>query len=91
LRCPEGTRLLNIDALVKEANRLNEGTGHQAPPFEMQHLAYKVYVRHPEQLTRIQSQLQEFLGEPPPALYLNAEVCRQDLAVEIEALGRAGR
>ena len=48
-------------------------------------LAYKVYVRHAADLPLIQSQLHT----QAQVLYLLADVCRQDLLVEIEAVGRA--
>jgi chorismate lyase / 3-hydroxybenzoate synthase len=72
--------LANIEALVGEANRVSS-TGR----FSMDALAYKVYVRHGADLPLIQSQLHT----RAQVLYLLADVCRQDLLVEIEAIGRA--
>jgi hypothetical protein len=55
----------------------------------MESLAYKVYVRDSTDLALIQSQLNTALGPKARLLYLQADVCRQDLLVEIEAVGRA--
>ncbi len=54
----------------------------------MASLAYKVYVRNPVDLPLIQFQLQAALGPGAPILYLQADICRPDLLVEIEATGK---
>jgi len=75
--------LANIEALLAEANRVCA-----AVRFEMQALAYKVYVRHSADLPLIQAQLHAALGARARLLYLQADICRQDLLVEIEAIGQ---
>jgi chorismate lyase / 3-hydroxybenzoate synthase len=74
--------LANIEALVGEANRISG-----AERFARGTLAYKVYVRHATDLPLIRSQLHT----QTQVLYLQADICRQDLLVEIEAVGRATR
>ena len=74
--------LTNIKALLGEANRLADGAH-----FDLDALAYKVYVRRPEALPVIQSQLAAGLGPRSQIIYLQADICRQDLVVEIEATG----
>jgi len=76
--------LTNIEALLGEANRVSG-----ADRFSTRTLAYKVYVRNSADLPLIQSQLEPALGPKAPVLYLHADICRQDLLVEIEAVGRA--
>jgi chorismate lyase/3-hydroxybenzoate synthase len=76
--------LINIEALLGEANRVSG-----APRFGMETLAYKVYVRNSADLPLIQSQLHTALGPQSQVVYLQADICRQDLLVEIEAIGRA--
>jgi enamine deaminase RidA (YjgF/YER057c/UK114 family) len=76
--------LVNIEALLGEANRVSG-----APRFGMETLAYKVYVRNSADLPLIQSQLHTALGPQSQVVYLQADICRQDLLVEIEAIGRA--
>jgi hypothetical protein len=53
-------------------------------------LAFKVYVRAPKDLPTIRAELESALGSDANLLYLKADICRQDLAVEIEAVGGAG-
>ena len=74
--------LNNIEALLSEANRLARGAH-----FDLDSLAYKVYVRRPQDLAVIQSQLAAALGAQAQIIYLRADICRQDLLVEIEATG----
>jgi enamine deaminase RidA (YjgF/YER057c/UK114 family) len=74
--------LTNLEALVEEANRV---TG--ARTFSLKSLACKVYVRQPADLPTIRAELQSALGPSARALYLKADICRQDLLVEIEATG----
>lgn len=78
--------LANIQSLVGEASRLS-GAGR----FSMSSLAYKIYVRNGADLPLIQSQLHTAMGPRMQVLYLQADICRQDLLVEIEAVGRADR
>ncbi len=74
--------LTNIEALVGEANR-RAGDAH----FDLATLAYKVYVRRPADLPVIQALLNSRIGAKAQLLYLQADICRQDLLVEIEATG----
>lgn len=78
--------LANIEALVEEANRLEPGA------FALEALAYKVYVRDPDDLPVIRAELDSALGAAAARVYLRAQVCRRELSVEIEAVGqRAAR
>ena len=72
--------LTNIEALLEEANRVT-GTDE----FTLDALACKVYVRHPSELPVIQAELCAALGPSARAVYLQADICRRDLSVEIEA------
>ncbi|MDQ1314343.1 MAG: chorismate lyase / 3-hydroxybenzoate synthase [Pseudomonadota bacterium] len=74
--------LHNIAAIVAEANRL-------APEadFRLDQLAYKVYVRRPADLEAVRLAMAEFIDVPAPAIFLQADVCRAELLVEIEASG----
>ena len=75
--------LTNIEALLEEANRV---TG--SDEFTLDALACKVYVRHPSELPVIQAELRAALGPSARAVYLQADICRRDLSVEIEATAR---
>jgi chorismate lyase / 3-hydroxybenzoate synthase len=71
----------NIDALLKEANRV-VGTSR----YSLDALKYKVYVRQPGDLDVIEDVLSGALNTAS-VVYLQADVCREDLLVEIEATG----
>lgn len=74
--------LHNIAAVVAEANRRTPRAG-----FQLGDLAYKVYIRYPGDLDRVRRELLRFIGGPVSAVFLQADVCRADLLVEIEASG----
>ena len=72
--------MVNIQAVLAEANHLTRKTR-----FNLASLHYKVYVRHPADLAAIRAELEHIVGIAPSAIYLQADVCRQDLLLEIEA------
>ncbi|MDP2694539.1 MAG: Rid family hydrolase [Gallionella sp.] len=72
--------MTNIEAVLAEANRLAN-----QPGFDLASLHYKVYVRHPTDLAQIRAELERIVGIAPNAVYLQADVCRRDLLLEIEA------
>jgi len=74
--------LTNIQALLAEANRAAPGAA-----FTLRSLACKVYVRRPFDLPIIQAHLNEVLGRGARTIFLQADICRQDLLIEIEAAG----
>lgn len=74
--------LVNIEALLEEAARR---CGSRT--LRLETLAYKVYVRDPNDLPVIKAEIESALGARAALLYLKADVCRRDLAVEIEAAG----
>ena len=77
-----GEAMMNIAALVDGANELLS-----AGAFSMQTLQYKVYVRHPADAPAIRHLMAQRLPLGPPTTYLQADICRSDLLVEIEAAG----
>ena len=72
--------MANIQAVLTEANRLAS-----PPGFDLGRLYYKVYVRHPADLAQIRAELMRCVGDTLKVVYLHADVCRQDLLLEIEA------
>lgn len=68
--------LANIEALLATV-----------PEFNLERLAYKIYVRHPTDFETIRREIDAALGPGPTRIYLQAEICRTDLDVEIEAVG----
>lgn len=77
--------LVNIESLLEEAARCTS-----IELLRLETLAFKVYVRAPKDLPVIRAELESALGSNANFLYLKADICRQDLAVEIEAVGGAG-
>ena len=71
-----------IAALLEEANRME-----RAARFSLGSLAYKAYVRRPEDLAVVRAELTRSLAPASRVIYLQADICRQDLLVEIEATG----
>lgn len=50
-------------------------------------LVYKVYVRHVADWPQVHAELRQAVGEQAQILALQADICRSDLLVEIEAVG----
>ncbi|GMR17995.1 MAG: pteridine-dependent deoxygenase [Gammaproteobacteria bacterium] len=77
-----GETLSNIDALL-EHTRTSQGidfcAGENKP-------LYKVYIRNSDDYPLISQKLNNKLGDRASIMYLNADICRSDLLVEIEAI-----
>jgi len=74
--------LRNIRALIDAANERIGGA-----PYALDRLHYKVYVRRAEHQPSIERELRREVGAAARVLYLQADICRHDLLVEIEAVG----
>jgi len=74
--------MINIGALVDEANNLGGSSR-----YSVEALKLKVYVRRPADLAAIEATLATIVRPVHAVLYLQADVCREDLLVEIEAVG----
>ena len=72
--------MANIAVLVAEANRHRPGS-----PFALAQLDYRVYIRHPADYPLVRQILEQQVGPALRASYVQADVCRDDLLVEIEA------
>lgn len=73
--------LANILAVIKEAApaRLKTGTAGA-------NLHLKVYLRHAEHLPIVREQVSHTFGPAAQVIYLQADICRADLLVEIEGV-----
>ncbi|MBL0917723.1 MAG: hypothetical protein IBJ14_03400 [Hydrogenophaga sp.] len=81
-QCEESAR--NVLAVLGEANRATRsGTGHRAEA-----LAHRVYVRHVADFPLVRHTLSRCLGGESMTL-MQADICRQDLLVEVESVGMA--
>lgn len=75
--------LANLSALIGEANAHQpEGFG-----FRLSQLSYRAYVRHAEDADAVARELAVCLGHGLDVTLVQADVCRQELLVEIEATG----
>ena len=75
--------LANINALLAEANCVVGSTR-----YSLEALTLKVYVRYAADLSAIQAVLSREL-RGGTLLYVKADICREDLLVEIEAMGES--
>jgi len=78
-QCAES--LANVAAVVEQANRVSRGQ-----PYALENLSYRVYVRHAADFPAIHEVLTGRLGSAAEVVYLQADICRADLLVEIEAM-----
>ena len=74
--------LRNIEALI-ESTRREESVRFRGLG-DISHL--KVYVRRPADLALVREHLRQRIGDSPQVLYLQGEICRSELLVEIEAV-----
>ncbi|MGE5320013.1 MAG: hypothetical protein ACM3KD_07525 [Hyphomicrobiaceae bacterium] len=72
--------MANIAAVVAEANR-----AARSRPFSLDELVYRVYVRHAADFPVVRDALAPQIGGAE-ALYVQADICRADLLLEIEAM-----
>lgn len=72
--------LANLEAVAMEANRL---IGQ--PRFSLANMQFRVYARNADDLPLIRDEMQRTIGDKLQACYVQADICRQDLLLEIEA------
>lgn len=71
--------MANIAAVLAEANRLR-----RSPAFVLSELCYRVYVRHAGDFDKVRANLRTLIGAAE-VVYVQADICRHDLLLEIEA------
>jgi enamine deaminase RidA (YjgF/YER057c/UK114 family) len=71
--------MANVAAVVDEAKRLSR-TG----PYTLDELSYRVYVRNADEFHLIRETLSPLIGGAD-VVYVQADICRHDLLLEIEA------
>ena len=79
-----------IPTMGPDAGRILRGDFYNFYEFTLDTLACKVYVRDPSDLPVIQAELRAALGPAARPVYLQADICRRDLSVEIEATAMVG-
>jgi chorismate lyase / 3-hydroxybenzoate synthase len=74
--------LSNIEAVIQAANLRRKATR----AYCLNDFVLRVYVRHQHDFPLVHQLLSARLGSAPSPQYLQADICRTDLAVEIEGL-----
>lgn len=77
--------LANVGAVLAEANRLA-----RTPAYALGELVYRVYVRHAADFPAVRETLADMLGAAAEIVYVQADICRPDLLLEIEAMASHG-
>ncbi len=72
--------MANIRAVLEEANRKIQGNA-----YDLSSLTYRVYIRNPSDYLPVKRELTGIAGQMD-AVYLEADICRTDLLLEIEAV-----
>lgn len=72
--------LINLEAVVSEANRV-QGEAM----FSLSNACFRVYVRHAADLQRIRETLHNYFKHEVKAVFVQADICRKELLIEIEA------
>jgi enamine deaminase RidA (YjgF/YER057c/UK114 family) len=72
--------LTNLEAIIQVAN-----SQAKQPLYSLAQLFFRVYVRHSADVAAIRDVMDQRIGASFNAVFLQADVCRQDLLMEIEA------
>ncbi|HYN53502.1 MAG TPA: hypothetical protein VES38_02210 [Methylotenera sp.] len=75
--------LINLEAVIAEANRTIGEI-----KFDLMDVFLRVYVRHAADLSLIKNEMQRHLGSAMNAVFIQADICRQELLLEIEATAK---
>lgn len=73
--------MANVAAVLDAANRLARGD-----PYRLDALSYRVYLRSAGDYSVVRATLAALLGDTKNLVFLQADICRQDLLLEIEAM-----
>ena len=72
--------LANVAVVVEQANRLA-----RTAPYTLESLSYRVYIRHAVDFFAVRETLLPLIGVAAEIVYVQADICRADLLLEIEA------
>lgn len=73
--------IANISALLESTNRQA-----LALPYTLRELSYRVYLRRASDYPQVQEILERRIGPSSAIVYVQADICRADLLIEIEAM-----
>lgn len=74
--------LRNLQAVIDQANLRSKGQC----PYSLQELNMRVYVRHERDAALIKDLMHQHLGSFVKAIYIHADICRENLDIEIEGV-----
>ncbi len=74
--------LTNIEQLISTAVNEQNMTAISLRDFSQ----FKIYIKNPHDIDTVRTHIQQILGPSAPVYYLQGDMCRPDLSVEIEAL-----
>lgn len=79
--------MANVAAVVDEANRgeLQPALHPASQPYALADLDYRVYIRYAADFDAVRTELESTVGHNASVVYVQADICRADLLVEIEA------
>jgi chorismate lyase/3-hydroxybenzoate synthase len=97
-RCPAGRLLVSGTASIVGHRSVHPGEVERQLDETLDNLGYllneserlrsvRVYVRRPADAPRVRRQLEARLGTGVQAVYLQADICREELLVEVEGIG----
>ena len=72
--------LVNLEAVIAEANRI---IGEQK--FDICNIHFRVYIRNALDLPLVRNEMERYINAPIKAVFVQADICRKDLLLEIEA------
>jgi len=73
--------MANVAAVIEQANRLSRSGAYALNEF-----CYRVYLRHAADFAAVQAILDALIGSRVDIVYVQADICRHDLLLEIEAI-----
>ena len=77
--------IANLAALLKQANAEQTNAKSQPSLFTLEDLSYRIYIRHANDFSKVRAVFDDVIGNSIHATYVQADICRQDLLIEIEA------
>ena len=77
--------LRNIESLLGHAGDTSETRGDYLNTLS----SVKIYIRHPHHLSLVKNSLERHFHREMPTMYLQGDICRSDLLLEIEAICHA--
>lgn len=72
--------LVNVNAVITEANKILG-----VNKFDLNNIFFRVYIRNPLDLSLVKNEMERYLNAPIKAIFVQADICRKDLLLEIEA------